>query len=196
MRDQDKEIIKKAKSFLIEGELSAVAGLLSNALDSPPKIILNPNPSTITVPELLPVFNHWSALKNETGFVRAQDLVLLDLVEAVRFLMLLDVEDGGWQFRYRYYGEGIAERSGFDLTGSSTSDIPVTPQISMFFIACYQRVIETREPLYSWHAAPPAITVACWDRLLLPLMNDDGTEVIRILGVNIPGPWRRAAPDA
>lgn len=195
MRDEERRTIEAAKALIADGHVSGVAELLSDGLGSPPKIALNPTLSDITAPEARPVFDYWQSLSKERGYVCAKDLDLLDLSDAVRYLMLLDIEDAGWQFRYRYYGEGIAERSGFDLTGSSTSDIPLTPQISMFFMACYRYVMDSKQPIYSWHAAPRAIAVACWDRLLLPLMNDEGTEVIRILGANIPGPWRRAVAE-
>src|SRR3546814_3279971 len=94
---------------------------------------------------------------------------------ALGHIMLLDVLDGGADYRYRVYGSEIAQRAGFDMTGKCTSELPTGSLASLFFIAVYQAVLLRPEPVYTWHQMPVDITVNTWHRLVLPLHGPDGT---------------------
>src|SRR3546814_18454171 len=67
---------------------------------------------------------------------------------ALGHIMLLDVLDGGADYRYRVYGSEIAQRAGFDMTGKCTSELPTGSLASLFFIAVYQAVLLRPQPVY------------------------------------------------
>jgi hypothetical protein len=117
----------------------------------------------------------------------------LALKPALGYLMLLDVLDGGWDYRYRIYGSEIASRFGRDLTGRCTSDIVKTAYTGIFYIAGYRAVLARREPLFAISSSPSYVAAVDWWRLSLPLVDRAGA-ITRILVGNMPGDWR--APTA
>src|SRR3546814_15766909 len=88
---------------------------------------------------------------------------------ALGHIMLLDVLDGGADYRYRVYGSEIAQRAGFDMTGKCTSELPTGSLASLFFIAVYQAVLLRPDPVYTWPQLPVDLPVNPWPRLLPPL---------------------------
>lgn len=115
----------------------------------------------------------------------------LALKPALGYLMLLDVLDDGWDYRYRIYGSQIAQRYGRDLTGRRTSDIARTAYTGLFYIAGYRAVLARRRPLFSVSSSPNYVAAVDWSRLALPLAGPDGT-ITRLLVGNVPGDWRPA----
>ncbi len=102
-------------------------------------------------------------------------------------LMLLEVIDGGRDYRYLVYGRGIARHFGRDMTGRRTSELP--PRAARLFIEIYQRILRERVPYFSRSEAAASVSVAYWDRLMLPL-SDDGERIDRIVATNYPRAWR------
>ncbi|MCC7049052.1 MAG: PAS domain-containing protein [Alphaproteobacteria bacterium] len=115
----------------------------------------------------------------------------LALKPALGYLMLLDVLDDGWDYRYRIYGSEIAQRHGRDLTGRRTSDIARTAYTGLFYIAGYRAVLARRQPLFSVSSSPNYVAAVDWSRLALPLAGPDRT-ITRLLVGNVPGDWRPA----
>lgn len=113
----------------------------------------------------------------------------LALKPALGYIMLLDVLDGGWDYRYRIYGSEIASRFGRDLTGRHTSDITRTAYTGNFYIAAYRAVLARREPLFTVSSSPSYVAAVDWWRLSLPLADSAGA-ITRILVGNVPGDWR------
>ena len=60
----------------------------------------------------------------------------MDIRQALGYVMVMDVEDEAWDYRYRVYGTLIAERSGFDATGKLISELALHP-MEPFFISSY-----------------------------------------------------------
>ncbi len=190
MDDATRCEIEAAVELIEGGHMTELSDMLPEALASPPRVVLNPVYELLVDETVISVYGQWRTLDAE-GRPLASDFNLIDFSDAARYLMLLDIEEAGWSYRYRYYGAGIAERAGFDLTGKSTWEVPTSPEIALFFNACYRLAWVAQQPLHSQHVAPPAVTVASWTRLILPLFDADRKEVIRFLVANIPGPWRR-----
>ncbi len=106
---------------------------------------------------------------------------------ALGYVMLLDVEDDAWDYRYRVYGTAIAQRSGFDATGRLLSELALRP-LEQFFIASYRACVLQSGYMFSRHVPPPRVHTTSWDRIILPL--EDGEGVInRLLVGNVPGTW-------
>ena len=62
--------------------------------------------------------------------------------------MLLDLVEGGRDFRYRLYGSMIASISGFDMTGKLLSEHPASPYVAEFALASYRAAVQRREPVF------------------------------------------------
>lgn len=97
-------------------------------------------------------------------------------------LMLVEQTAPG-EFEYLRYGANILLASGFDMTGRRTSDFK--SDIGDFFAQCYQRCIEEGQALYTTNPAAHAALVTGWERLLLPLCDDQGSPRY-VLGYNRP----------
>jgi len=187
----DRQLVDAIETHVVAGNEGSIGKALPNGLQAPPRLRWDPELERIEDPQLARLHTYWSDLGRNGGLPRSSQADLLDLQTQAPYAMLLDVREDGWDFRYRYYGSGIAERSGFDLTGLSVWEIPSTPEISIFFTACYRAVLHHRIPLMTWHVAPPQRTVVSWDRLILPLTDEAGGAISRLLVGNIPGAWRR-----
>ena len=107
--------------------------------------------------------------------------------------MLLTPQPDGRNFRYLYYGSGIADHYGQDMTGKTTNDFP--GHIGTFFTALYRAVCDRRQWVLSEHEPPSAIFVQAWRRLIVPLLDPRG-DVAQIVALNVPENPLRAGLDA
>ena len=157
-----------------------------------PRIIWSPKVEELEQTQLQFLLTYWRGLQDDAGQVKVGRIDALDMRPALGYLMLLDVLDGGADFRYRVYGSIIAQHSNFDMTGRRLSELRPDQGVGAFFQMVYRAVLVRPEPIYTEHAPPPTIRVKLWYRLILPLFGDDGT-VGRLLVGNVPGEWRH--PD-
>lgn len=104
----------------------------------------------------------------------------VDLGPLLGDLQLLDVVEGGRDFRYRVHGTRSAGRAGFDMTGKLVSEMPTRPIVRALVTAVYRTVATLRVPVAMVHRAPIEITQAYWHRLALPMVAAGGA-VTRIL---------------
>ncbi|MFC3226398.1 PAS domain-containing protein [Marinibaculum pumilum] len=130
---------------------------------------------------------YWTDLPAGRRAPRAAAVNPARMKPALGYVMLLDVLEGGRDFRYRVYGSAIAARSGFEATGRTVSELPVAP-MTEYFLASYRACLRRIEPLFTRHAPPVMLHVVGWDRLILPLEDDDGS-IVRLLVGNVPRRW-------
>lgn len=155
----------------------------------PPVLIWDPPEAALPEGPLRFLAAFWRA-RRAPGALPGIDVVdPLALKPALGYMMLLDVLDDGWDYRYRVYGSLIARRLGRDLTGARTSEIARTAFTGTFYIAGYRAVIARRLPLFSVSSSPGYVQATDWRRLALPLAGPDG-GVKRLLVGNVPGDWR------
>lgn len=154
-----------------------------------PELVWNPQIADLPHVELQFLIRHWDYLRGHGRLPRHSRIDPLDMQEALGFLMLLEVIDGGADYRYRLYGSKVADRSGVDMTGRRLSDFEIEPLTKRFFIAGYRAVVRRREPLATVHVHAPNIAISSTMRLILPL-SDETDAVSRLLVGNIPGGWR------
>jgi len=105
------------------------------------------------------------------------------------YIMILDAQSNGEDFRYRMYGTRIAEFSGFDMTGRLVSDF--NSPIGDFFSELYRESIAQRQLIYSEHTRLHARYDCDWHRVICPVRSDDQ---IQIVVCNYP--VTRQKPDA
>lgn len=125
---------------------------------------------------------YWQRLK-PGGLPSRRDIDLMGMNPAILpHVFLVDVLDSGQRFRWRFIGAHIVRHAGTDDTGLDL-DISVTPHMRSTIIGHYQQVVRERQPLChrgnfvgrdrrSYH----------YERLLLPVLADDGASVDTVLG--------------
>lgn len=162
------------------------------ANDAPPPL-LQWSPAADALPSGPLRFLHdfWHRHRQGAAFPGIDVVEPFALKPALGYIMLLDVLDEGWDYRYRVYGSAIAQRYGRDLTGRCTSEIARTAYTGIFYIAGYRAVLARREPLFTVSSSPAYVAAADWWRLVLPLSGPDGA-IARLLVGNVPGDWRAA----
>jgi hypothetical protein len=92
---------------------------------------------------------------------------------------------GGRDFRYRLYGSMIASISGFDMTGKLLSEHPASPYVAEFALASCRAAAQRREPVYTERHTVGTMRTSRWQRVALPLADDDGA-VTRLLAGTAP----------
>lgn len=197
MDDRDNSKLDEAELDRVTDEIArgqdAIVRALFEARGAPPPLIL-PNPTEADLKEsrLVELFRYWSGLPRVDGVPRADSVDPIEVAAALRIVMLLDVVDGGRDFRYLIYGQEVAERFGENMRGRLTSEMPIPPNVTALFVGGYRAVIKTRTTLLTEHTAPPTVSVTKWRRLILPLADETGA-VSRMLVGNQPGTWRKPA---
>jgi hypothetical protein len=157
----------------------------------PPTLIWNPAEEVLPEGPLRFLARFWRERRVGEALPGIDIVDPLALKPALGYVMLLDVIEDGWDYRYRVYGSLIARRFGRDLTGTRTSDIARTAYTGNFYIAGYRAVLARREPLFSVSVSPNYVAAVDWRRLTLPLAGKDGV-IARLLVGNVPGDWRAA----
>lgn len=182
---------------LLTGRNDLLSGLFANWDAPPPLVELEPAEESLPSERLRFLLRYWRALPREAAedLPRADRVDPIDMKPALGYVMLLDVLDGGRDYRYRVYPTEVARAVGADHSGKRTSEIPFSAS-ALFYLATYRATIRRRRPLYTRNASPPHVAVYHWDRLVLPLAGAKGA-VTRFLVGNLPGPYRPsgAPPD-
>jgi hypothetical protein len=79
----------------------------------------------------------------------------------------------------------VASVSGFDMTGKLISAHPASPYVTEFSIASYRAAALRREPVFTERHPVGAVQTTRWQRVALPLVDDDGT-IVRFLAGTAP----------
>jgi len=158
----------------------------------PPRVRWNPTEQDLPAGPLRFLLAYWQGHMVGDQLPRTAVVEPFALKPALGYVMLLDVLDEGWDYRYRVYGSAIAERLGRDYTGRRTSDIARLSFTGAFYIAAYRAVIARRAPLFTVSPSPRYVAAVDWSRVTLPLVDGEGA-ITRLLVGNVPGDWRAAS---
>ena len=130
-------------------------------------------------PKLRALWQFWDELRGPRLAPRTDEVHALVLKPWLGSILLLDVIDGGRDFRYRLYGSVAAERFGFDLTGRLVSQC--IDEVGPKPLLEYRRVVERGLPEAVARISPAARDYLQMDKLALPLAAVDGGPIVRIL---------------
>ena len=119
------------------------------------------------------------------------DINITKLRECIGNLLMLQVEDGGRDFRYLVHGMQVARDYGQDLTGKRITDIPKVSSETL--LEFYRAAYRERRPYFSRMNANLISFVDTIERFKLPLTNV-GDDVSRIIVGCYPLSFRRK-PD-
>lgn len=156
------------------------------------KIVVAPVEADIPDERLRVLFNRWIENRSDTnGLVSCSIIETAEFVPLLRNVMLLGTErPTPFEYDYvnRIYGAEIAEYYGQDMTGKRINDFP--SPVAKLVLDLYEISIDCQSPLYGKHAPPLNVDVFLWERLVLPLGDD---QVDWILTVNLPKGSRKRA---
>jgi len=121
----------------------------------------------------------WNSKRAGREMPARADFAMGDLLPWLGHLMLLDVIDGGADFRFVLYGTQLVEIFGFDLTGLTVRE--ALPRIGPEPLKEYLRVCATRAPDYVARRSPAEKEYVTMTKIALPL-SSDGRTIDKILG--------------
>lgn len=150
-----------------------------------PFVVWNPRPEQLRSEPARHVLAHWSSLADGARLPGYRQVDPADLRPALGYVLLLDVLEDGWDFRYRLFGSTISSVSGFDLTGKLLSEHPASAYVAEFSIAVGRAATRRRQPIYSLRHPVGAQDTSLWEQLVLPLADENG-HVVRLMVVATP----------
>lgn len=161
-----------------DGDQHALNQLFVSRGTEPPTVIWDPSAEVLPREGLKFLLAHWQGLVSGKALPLASELDPIDLKPALGNIILVDVVDGGRDFRYRLYGTKISLVSSGDKTGRYVTDFEGPP--AEFFYVIYRAVLARRSPVYTFHYPTMTNNFRRWHRLLLPLYDESG-EIVRYL---------------
>ena len=187
----DRAVIETMTASALSGDYDPIHRMFAvNGLERP-VIHWQPAAAELKLPELVYLRSFWDQIADPSAAL--PDPARIDpfvLKPALGNIMLLDVLDEGWDYRYRLYGSRIAEFAKRDYTGLRTSELQAGPWISMFYIAMYRAVLQRPVLLYTENVPPAGVPTTRWHRLILPFGKEG--SITRLLVGNVAGHWRKA----
>jgi hypothetical protein len=170
---------------IVVGDIGAIAETFAEHGAAAPGLAWNPAAEQFDASALRFLTEYWRGLAGPGELPHLRQIDPFALRPALGYVMLLDLVDGGHDFRYRLYGSMIASISGFDMTGKLLSAHPASPYVTEFALASYRAAVQRREPVYTERHPVGAVQAARWQRIALPLVGDDG-EITRFLAGTAP----------
>lgn len=182
-------VLESLTASVLAEDDAAIAAFFAAHDATPSTVVWMPEAGEVAEPELRFLLGFWHERHDAEGLIAPAAVDPLDLLPALGFIMLLDVLDGGADFRYRLYGSLIAERTGYDWTGHTLSDMIARSFTGIFYAAVYRAVMLRRRPVYTRSWSPRHVAATGWNRLVLPV-GAPGGPVTRFMVGNVPGAWR------
>lgn len=104
------------------------------------------------------------------------DIDVFEMKRWLGHLMLVEMLEGGADYRYRLYGSNVALLFGRDRTGQTMAALPVHARDVV--AAEYRRVVETGRPDYVRHRRTLARGSGEIAKLILPLGDERGVHML------------------
>jgi PAS domain-containing protein len=165
-------------------DITAITATFAGHGAAAPGLTWNPAAEHFDAEALRFLTSYWHGLAGR-GPPHVKQIDPLALRPALGYVMLLDLVEGGRDFRYRLYGSMIASISCFDMTGKLLSEHPASPYVTEFALASYRAAVQRRQPVFTERHPVGAVQTTRWQRVALPLIDDDGA-VIRLLAGTAP----------
>ena len=131
---------------------------------------------------LIDLYRLWQAKRRDARIPARSEFGLDELRPLMGRLAILDVIDGGADFRFRLYGSNIATAYRGEMTGKSVREY--RPHFYTTITPGYLNCVTTRAPHYDQLEVDDQMMLYRWERLILPLASD-GTTVNMLLVASI-----------
>ena len=170
---------------ILAGELAPIEATFAEHGAWGPVIRWQPDAEHLQHAQLAFLLKHWRALAGGRALPLSNQIDPIDLRPALGYVSILDVIDGGRDFRFRIHGTHSAAVAGFDMTSHLLSEARTRSHAAHYIFATYRAVVSRCEPLLAEHGPAKAIATKSWYRLLLPL-GDTAGNVSRVLCGLVP----------
>jgi hypothetical protein len=184
----DRAKVDAAARSVLAGDASPFAATFAATGVPGATIVPDPVPDALPHPTLRFLHGYWIRLKRGGGDLPDQRAVdPVEMRTALGFVLLLDVEPSGYDFRYRLYGSGVASSGAQDWTGWTVGAMTqkTRTDYGLFYRAVYRASLLSRRPVHTEHHSPRYLLAKAWQRIVLPLAGPDG-GVGRFLVGNVP----------
>jgi hypothetical protein len=141
---------------------------------------------------LIDLYRLWQSKCRNGRLPARADFTVDDLRPLMGRIAILDVVDGGADFRFRLYGSDIARAYRGEMTGKSVREY--RPHFYAKIAPGYQDVVATRKPRYDEMQVDDEMMLYRWERLVLPLASD-GTTIDMILVASITLEYQRRGAE-
>lgn len=128
-----------------------------------------------TGPPVLTFTTYCRSVKPEGRYADAQAFTPKRLNRWIDQIMFVDYLDDLDDFRYRYFGAGIVDYTGFDMTGRLVSDFD--SEVARFCDRLYRKCIAEKLLIYSEHNRVHSQRDCNWHRVLCPVQDGDRTFI-------------------
>ncbi len=165
-----------------------VKALLREAGLAQPAFVWDPPAETLPSEHLSHMRRHWDALRGDADVPAADALRPEELGRAMGYAILADIERDGLDFRYRLFGEKVAQAGGVDWTGHSGSEMASRTglPVGTFYRAANLAAIDRRRSFFTLHTTQARERTVTWARLALPLADEAGGRIVRLLVGAVP----------
>jgi PAS domain-containing protein len=182
-RDSKHDVIDLIADSFAPAAPNLVRQMFNAAGARAPDVIWSPTDVEIRNPLLREFAAICRVLARDDGTLPDGDINLDVYGDLKEWIMMIEPVEGENNFLYTYYGAGIAQNYGRDLTGHLTSEI--AGHVGTFFTGLYSAMIERGQSVYSEHEPPQYVFVRAWQRYIVPRVNDAGA-VTGFLALNVP----------
>lgn len=137
---------------------------------------------TPTEDPLLALSRYWQGLCRGRAMPARRDIDAVRIPELLPFVLLVDVLDGGADFRYRLMGEHVVRNNGRSLTGRLLSELLAENPAQQDILDLYREIVTGRLPVRrSLVGRTPAAEIRRIEVWGAPL-SDDGVAVDTLVG--------------
>jgi hypothetical protein len=178
----DPRVVERMAEELVAASRCPTVDQLFTARDRPaPLILWSPAPDQLPLEGLRFLLKYWQDARGAAAMPPVSAIDPLALKPVLGNIIILDVLEGGADFRFRLFGTQVAEAARYDWTGSTVDEMRriLKGPGPAFYLAGYRAVLRRREPLFTLSPAMVIFRNRSWARLVLP--HGDGDRVERIL---------------
>ena len=182
LEEVDPRVVERMAEELSTAGSSSTLDQLFTVRDRPaPQIVWSPLPDQLPVEGLRFLLNYCTVARGKAAMPPIGAIDPLGLKPVLGNVIILDVLEGGTDFRFRLFGTEVAAAARYDWTGSTVDDMRriLKGPGPAFYLAVYRALLRRREPVYTVNAAMAIFKSRSWARLVLP--HGDGGQVERIL---------------
>lgn len=130
-------------------------------------------PAQILRPELRRLLQHWETARSGDGLPSRARFAPVDVADLLSHMLFVEVIGSRPRFRYREVGIELIRIYGSDFTDRHIDEMPRL--FRTFAEPAYREVLSARGPTHGSFRFVQNWWIAAYERLMLPLVDEDGT---------------------
>ncbi|MBI1777299.1 MAG: hypothetical protein HYR63_18330 [Proteobacteria bacterium] len=152
--------------------------------DAPVVVVTDPLETDIGDRRLRVLLRQWAKAVH-SGVMPEMKVVAGPALAGLRdYLLVLEVIDGGHDFRYLFHGPAVAFALAMDMTDRKASELP--GPLANLLIDLWGATVRDQVPIFASYAAFATDDADRWERLSVPVRQKSANEVDALLVGVIP----------